>query len=76
MSKTVNKPITVAANDLLNDFVNLINGSGLPYFVIEHILKDCYNAVHDASQKQIESDKAKYEAELKAMAEAEDAEKE
>lgn len=66
MSNTVNKPITVAANDLLNDLVNLINSSGLPYFIIENILKDCYNEVHMASQQQIKADRERYKLALKA----------
>lgn len=65
MNETIKKPITIIADDFLNNIVDLINNSGLPYFIIESILKDCVDKVHMASQQQLKLDKKHYEQELK-----------
>ena len=65
MDDIVKKPITIIADDFLNNIVDLINNSGLPYFIIESILKDCVDKVHMASQQQLKLDKKHYEQELK-----------
>ena len=56
----MNKPITIIVDEFKNKMVNLINNSGIPFFIIESILKDLIQEVHIASQKQLESDKARY----------------
>lgn len=68
---TIIKPITLMREDFANKIVVLCNDSGLPYFCIESILKDIIQEVHQASIKQYESDKIRYENELKAKAESE-----
>lgn len=65
------KPITLMREDFANKIVVLCNDSGLPYFCIESILKDIIQEVHQASIKQYESDKIRYENELKAKSESE-----
>lgn len=69
--KKVIKPITLMREDFANQIVDLCNNSGLPYFCIESILKDIIQEVHQASIKQYESDKLRYENELKAKQESE-----
>lgn len=68
MSIQAKKPITVAADDFMHDIVNLINNSGLPYFIIESILKDCIKEVHIASQQQLQMDKDQFMAMSKETA--------
>ena len=65
------KPITLMREDFANQIVDLCNNFGLPYFCIESILKDIIQEVHQASIKQYESDKLRYENELKAKQESE-----
>lgn len=65
------RPITLMREDFANQVVDLCNNSGLPYFCIESILKDVIQEVHQASIKQYESDKIRYENELKAKKESE-----
>lgn len=65
------KPITLLREDFVNSIVELCNNSYLPYFCVESILKDVLQEVHQASIKQYESDKLRYENELKAKQESE-----
>ena len=60
----VNKPITLLREDFVGNLTELCNNSGLPFFVIESILKDFIQEVHIASKKQYESDKVRYNEEL------------
>jgi hypothetical protein len=60
----MNKPITVAYEDLKQDIASLINNSGLPAFAIRSILKDYLDEVETIIVKQYQSDKAKYEMAL------------
>lgn len=59
------KPATLLKEDFLNNLVNLCNSSGLPFFVVEYILKDFLLEIHNVSQRQLESDKVKYDDEIK-----------
>lgn len=67
----ITKPITLMREEFANQIVILCNESGLPYFCIESILKDVIQEVHQASIKQYESDKLRYENELKSKSESE-----
>lgn len=59
-SEIIPKPITLLREDFISELLELCNHSALPYFVMEDILKDILDEVHIASQRQLESDKAKY----------------
>lgn len=59
--KSMNKPITVAYEDLKNEIADSINKSGLPAFVIESIIKDFLIEIRDVAKKQYEYDKKQYE---------------
>ncbi|MBO5828713.1 MAG: hypothetical protein J6R59_09710 [Paludibacteraceae bacterium] len=61
------KPITLEREELIDGFAKLINGSSLPFFVVEDILKNFLNEVHIASQHQIEVDKQKYYKSISKM---------
>lgn len=61
----MNKPITVVADEFNNQLVNLVNNSGLPFFIIENIMKDLLSEIHSASKKQLEIDRTKYNDFLK-----------
>lgn len=65
--KNIAKPITIAREEFANNLVNTINTSRLPLFVVEYILKDVLGEVHRVSMKQLQEDKTKYEAEIKAV---------
>ena len=60
----MNKPITVAYEDLKQEIANLINNSGLPAFMIKPILKDYLNEVDIVIKRQYQLDKSQYEMAL------------
>lgn len=54
------KPITVARQEFIEELVKLINESGLPAFVISPILKDTLATVDQLAQQQYQADLAKW----------------
>ena len=64
--KYMDKPISVVYEDFKQDMANLINGSGLPPFIIEMVLQNYLNETRNIVIRQYQNDKAKYEESLKA----------
>ena len=62
--KDMEKPVTLVVEDFLNDLVDLCNGSGLPFFIIENVLKDFTYENYIASQKQLEAYRIQYNKKL------------
>jgi hypothetical protein len=62
-----NKPITLLRDEFINSMIELCNNSGLPFFVIEDVLKGMLQEAHNASVKQLEEDKKRYEEANKKM---------
>lgn len=60
----VQKPLSVARADFISDMADLINGCGLPPFVIESVMKDMYAEVRAAANEQYEHEKKQYEQAL------------
>lgn len=58
------KPITVMRAEFINNITDLINGSMLPPFIIEPILRDMYLETKTIAQRQYEYDKEQYEQSL------------
>lgn len=63
------KPATLLQEDLIRKLTDVCNSSGLPFFVVESVLKDLIQDVHAASKRQLEMDRANYNNELKKMQE-------
>lgn len=59
----MNKPITLLREEFAKKLVELCNESGLPFFVIEGLLKEMAAEAHAASQKQYEADLKRYNEE-------------
>ena len=64
MDKNIVKPITLIRQEFVDTLVEEINNCQLPMFVIEPILQDLLDQVRTAAQKQYETDKTQYEAQL------------
>lgn len=64
MEKEIIKPITLVREELIKNLIELINSQQLPMFVIESILKDLLDEVHNLNIKQTEEDKKKYQEAL------------
>lgn len=58
------KPITVLREEFIENIIEVCNDSGLPFFVVEDVLKQLIQETHIAAQKQLEEDKKKYQKEL------------
>lgn len=56
----VQKPLSVARMDFINNLSMLINNAMLPSCIIETALRDAYNEIHIISMQNYESDKARY----------------
>ena len=56
----MNKPLTIARQEFIDDLVNLINGSGLPAFVMSDVLSDILSDVRMEEQRQLARDKEEY----------------
>ena len=59
-----NKPITLVRDEFINKLVELCNNSGLPFFVVEDVLKNLLQETHTASLQQLEEDKKRYNAQV------------
>lgn len=57
----MDKPITVARQEFMDDLVSLINNSGLPAFILTPILEGMTRKVAELEYQQYEADKASYE---------------
>lgn len=63
-SNAVEKPIIISKEELCQKITQAINESGIPLFIIEYVLKDMLNDVHNINQQILENEKVKYQAEL------------
>lgn len=68
----IQKPTSVLRKEFINNMVALINESGLPFFVIEPILKDLHETVSAESERLYQMEKAQYEEALKVQEESEE----
>ena len=63
----INKPITLVRDEFIDKMVDLCNNSGLPFFIIEDVLKHLLQETHSASLQQLEEDKKRYNAQIAAQ---------
>lgn len=63
------KPMTLVRNEFIASIVALCNNSGLPFFVVEDVLKNLIQEVHVAAQQQLKDDNERYQALLKQQEE-------
>lgn len=54
------KPATLLKEDFSKNLIDLCNNSGLPFFILEYILRDVYMEVKNLARKQYETDLIKY----------------
>ena len=56
----MNKTSAIIYEEFKQNMANLINDSNLPPFVIELVLKDFYQEIHNIAKQIYEQDKAQY----------------
>ena len=66
------KPLSVARYEFIQQLTNLINGANVPFFVIESVLKDMYVDVKALAQKQLETDMGRYQAAIESGSQSSD----
>lgn len=66
-NKNITKPLTLLREEFVMNMAELCNNSGLPFFVVESVLKDFIQEVNIASKRQFEADKIKYSQELASL---------
>lgn len=60
-SKNVDKPLIIAKEELCQKITQAMNESGISLFIIEYILKDILNDIHNINQQILENEKMNYE---------------
>ena len=64
MNEKLNKPMSVARQEFIEQLVTDINNCKLPLFVIEYVLQDVLDTVKATSKQQCEIEKMQYEQQL------------
>ena len=64
-NKEIIKPLSVVRYEFIEDLTALINGSNLPAYIVEPILKDMYLEAKTMAKIQYEKEKEIYEESLK-----------
>lgn len=60
----MDKPFSVLYEEFRQGLASLINNSSLPSFVVESVLQNYLNEVHEIAKNQYQVDKARYEKEI------------
>ena len=60
-SRNIDKPLIIAKEELCQKITQAMNESGIPLFIIEYILKDILNDIHNINQQILENEKINYE---------------
>lgn len=60
-SRNIDKPLIIAKEELCQKITQAMNESGIPLFIIEYILKDILNDIHNINQQILENEKMNYE---------------
>jgi hypothetical protein len=61
----MNKPISVAIDELRENLTNVINTCGLHISIVDTVVAQIYGEVHHKEREIFESEKAKYIEEIK-----------
>lgn len=60
----INKPVALVVDDFTRKLMEVIEGSQLPCFIMEPILKDLHNQLMDLRRQELQSAQKEYEAVL------------
>lgn len=60
----MNKPLSVAYEELKQNMLNVINNAGLPAFMVENVLQNYLIEIKAIAKQQYQSDKEEYEKSL------------
>ena len=63
-TRNIVKPITLVREEFITNVVDLCNNSGLPFFVVEDVLKSLLQDIHIAAGQQLEADTKAYSQQI------------
>ena len=55
------RPLVIARNEFLQNLINAANDSGLPFVVMEYVVRDFYDEVRKSASQQYEKEKSEYD---------------
>lgn len=63
-ANNITKPITLVREEFITNMVDLCNNSGLPFFIVEDVLKSLLQEIHIAARQQLEADTKAYSQQI------------
>lgn len=67
------KPLVLARNEFLQKLIQTANDSGLPFVIMEYVVRDFYDEVRKSATQQYEKENEEYNNLLNQYAESNDA---
>lgn len=67
------KPLVLARNEFLQKLIQAANDSGLPFVIMEYVVRDFYDEVRKSATQQYEKENEEYNNLLNQYAESNDA---
>lgn len=55
------KPLVIARNEFLQNLIQTANDSGLPFVIMEYVVRDFYDEVRKSASQQYENEKKEYD---------------
>ena len=55
------KPLVIARNEFLQNLIQAANDSGLPFAIMEYVVRDFYDEVRKSASQQYENEKKEYD---------------
>lgn len=55
------KPLVIARNEFLQNLIQAANDSGLPFVIMEYVVRDFYDEVRKSASQQYENEKKEYD---------------
>lgn len=64
------KPLVITRNEFLQNLIQAANDSGLPFVIMEYVVRDFYDEVRKSASQQYENEKKEYDNLLVQYAES------
>lgn len=55
------KPLVIARNEFMQKLIQAANDSGLPFVVMEYVVRDFYDEVRKSASQQYDKEKTEYD---------------
>ena len=68
-TNTIDKPLSVVMTECKDSIINALNSSKLSPIIMEYLMKDLFEEVHQLAVKQYSDEKNSYESKLQQLEE-------